>query len=213
MSKLSAALVAFQAECPSVNFDKKNPHFNSRYASLAAILKTVGPVLARHGLAAVQFPVSLDGKVGCTTRIVHESGESMEGTLLLPLTKNDPQGAGSAITYARRYGLSGALGIAVDDDDDGNVASASSAAVERPMRQAEPRAAKGPAMSAANREKLKFACRERMKELTGDAGTAEDMTQILKDVAVALARGGPKDLTDGDFGKALEHVQKWEPAS
>lgn len=214
MSKLSAALVAFQTECPSVAFDKTNPAFKSRYASLSAILKTIGPVLAKHGLAIVQFPVSSDGRVGCTTRIVHESGESMEETLLLPLAKNDPQGAGSAITYARRYGLSGALGIVADDDDDGEAAMGRAAAVARPNSQPAPRAEKkAPAMSAANRAKLKFAARERLKELTGDSGTGDDVMGVLTSVAKALGCASPIQMTDAQFGPALEAVQKWEPES
>lgn len=214
MSKLSAALVAFQSECPSVAFDSRNPHFKSRYASLAAIHNVVTPLLAKHGLAVIQFPVSEAGHAGCVTRIVHVSGEMMEDRLLLPLAKNDPQGAGAAITYARRYGLSGALGIVTEEDDDGEAASGRAAAVERPMRQPEPRAEKrAPAMSAANREKLKFAARERMKEMTGDSGSADDTMTILKAVAKGLGHPNPLELKDADFPAALAAVQGWEPAA
>ena len=211
MSKLSAALVAFQTECPSVAFDKTNPAFKSRYASLAAILKTIGPVLAKHGLAIVQFPVSADGKVGCVTRIVHESGESMEETLLLPLAKADPQGAGSAITYARRYGLSGALGIVADDDDDGEAAMARTAAVSRSNTQPAPRAAaKAPAMSVENRDKIKHAAGIRAKEIGDDSITAGE---IIKDVARMLSHASPVQVLDIEFGRMLELIQKWEPGS
>lgn len=212
MSKLSAALVAFQTECPSVAFDKTNPAFKSRYASLAAILKTIGPVLAKHGLAIVQFPVSSDGKVGCTTRIVHESGEWMEETLLLPLAKNDPQGAGSAITYARRYGLSGALGIVADDDDDGEAAMGRAAAVAKPMAQPAPRATTkaAPAMSEANRDKIKHAAGLRAKELGDDSISA---AEIIKDVARMLEYDSPAKVKDIEFGRMLELVQKWEPGA
>jgi hypothetical protein len=209
MSKLSAALVAFQTECPSVSFDKTNPAFKSRYASLAAILKTITPVLSKHGLAIVQFPVSADGKVGCVTRIIHESGESMEETLLLPLAKNDPQGAGSAITYARRYGLSGALGIVADDDDDGEAAMGRAAAVMKPMQQpaARPPKAASP-MSNANKTKLAYASRERIKELGDDSIT---VVEIIREVAKQLGYGGEVELTDADFGDALSKVQTFDP--
>lgn len=211
MSKLSAALVAFQTECPSVAFDKKNPHFNSRYASLAGILKTIGPVLAKHGLAVVQFPISGDGKVGCLTRIVHESGESMEETLLLPLAKNDPQGAGSAITYARRYGLSGALGIVAEEDDDGEAAQGRAAAVARPMQQPAPRSeSRRPAMSEANREKVKHAAALRAKEIGDESITA---AEIIKDVARMLSHASPKTVLDVEYPRMLELVQKWEPGA
>lgn len=208
MSKLSAALVAFQAECPSVGFDARNPHFKNRYATLAAIHRVVTPILSRHGLAVLQFPVSEDGKAGCVTRIVHASGESMEDTLLLPLAKNDPQGAGAAITYARRYGLSGALGLVTEEDDDGEAASGRSAAVAKPNAQPAPRAKVEPAMSKASREKLKFAARERAKEL-GDETIGE--MEIIQSVAKSMGHASAIELLDIEFGGALELVQKFEP--
>lgn len=212
MSKLSAALVAFQTECPSVAFDSKNPHFKNRYASLAAIHRVVTPLLVKHGLAVLQFPVSEEGRAGCVTRVVHESGESMEETLLLPLAKNDPQGAGAAITYARRYGLSGALGLVTEEDDDGESAQGRAAAVARPNSQPAPRAAKkAPAMSAEKRDKLKFAARARLHETTGDSGTAEEVMTVLTDVAKDMGHASPIEMTDAEFGAALEAVQKWEP--
>lgn len=210
MSKLSAALVAFQAECPSVAFDSKNPHFKNRYASLAAIHRAVSPLLAKHGLAVMQFPISEEGRAGCITRILHESGESMEETLLLPLSKNDPQGAGAAITYARRYGLSGALGLITEEDDDGEAASGRAAAVAKPNSQPAPRTKVQPAMSKANREKLKFAARERIKELE-DFSIVE--MEIIAAIAKILDHASPIELLDTEFGTALALVQTFEPGA
>lgn len=213
MSKLAAALVAFQAECPVVPFDSLNPHFKSRYASLAAIHRVIAPLLAKHGLAVMQFPASGDGTAGCITRVMHASGESIEHVFLVPLTKLDPQGACSAVTYARRYGLSGALGLVTDEDDDGEAAQGRAAAVARPNSQPKPREAKAtPAMAPANREKLKFAARQRMKELTDDSGTAVDMMRILQSVAEGIGVSSPVQMTDAHYPAALEAVQKWEPA-
>lgn len=213
MDKLASALVAFQRDCPSVAFDSRNPHFKSRYASLAAIHKTVTPLLAKHGLAVMQFPINRDGMVGVETHVIHSSGESISQGFVIPLAKNDPQGACSAITYARRYGLSGALGIVTEEDDDGEAAQGRAEAVAKPNRQPEPRAKKAPAMSPANREKLKFAARERMKELTGDSGTADDTMSVLSAVAKGFGMASPIELSDDDFGRALAGVQKWEPAA
>lgn len=215
MNKLATALVAFQAECPSVPYDSVNPHFKSRFASLAAIHRVIQPILAKHGLAVVQMPISEDGRAGVETTIIHASGEALAQRFTLPTAKNDPQGAGAAITYARRYGLAGALGIVADEDDDGEAAQGRTAAILKPMRQPEPRASakKSPAMSAANREKLKFAARERLKELTGDSGTADEVMGVLKDVAKGLGHGSPVEMTDAEFGPALEAVQKWEPGA
>ena len=71
----------------------------------------------------MQFPISGEGLAGVETIIMHESGEFISGEFLLKCSKNDPQGMGSAITYARRYGLQSACGIP-SEDDDGNAASA-----------------------------------------------------------------------------------------
>ena len=213
MENLAKALVAFQSECPSVPFDSKNPHFKSRYASLAAIHRVVTPILAKHGLAVMQFPTSEEGRAGVETHVIHSSGETLVGRFTLPLAKSDPQGACAAITYARRYGLSGALGIVTEEDDDGEAAHGLAEAVQRPNRQPEPRAAaKAPKMSDANRKKLKFAARERLKELTGDSGTADDVMRVLTDSARTLGLGSPLSLTDSQFGDALAVVQGWEPA-
>lgn len=213
MKNLAAALVAFQAECPSIPKTKTNPHFKSKYAPLDAIHDAIKPLLSKHGLAVMQFPTAEQGAAGCITRVMHSSGEFLEERFLVPLSKQDPQGACSAVTYARRYGLSGALGIVADDDDDGEAAQGRSAAVNRPNRQPEPRTSKPAGMSAATKKKLAFAARERMKELTGDSGTDDDVRTIMADVAKALGYASTVEMLDSDFGRALEAVQKWEPAA
>jgi hypothetical protein len=117
---LYAALSAFQAEVVTVPKTGSNPFFKSSYATLDGILKAALPVLSKHGLAVVQLPSYLDGHPALRTVITHTSGQSIEGTAPLSLVKDDPQSQGSAITYLRRYALAGALGIVIDEDDDGN---------------------------------------------------------------------------------------------
>lgn len=121
---LFAALVAAQAEMRNPPKDSVNPHFKSRFADLATVLDTVKPVLARHKLGVIQLPCEVEG-VGpaLTTMLVHASGEYVRGTIALRPAKQDPQGVGAAMTYARRYGLQAVLGITADDDDDGHHAS------------------------------------------------------------------------------------------
>lgn len=122
---LAAALVAAQAEMPAVTPDGTNPHFRSKFVTLGKLIAKARPVLNRHGIAVVQLPSQDDqGRPALTTRLVHESGESMEATMPLLLSKSDPQGLGSALTYAKRYALAAALGISDQEDDDGNAASA-----------------------------------------------------------------------------------------
>ncbi len=112
--KISAALVKAIGELSNPPNSATNPFFKSKYAPLPDILNHVRPVLAKHKLCVIQ-------DAGVTTRLVHESGEWLESdTLVLTPVKDDPQGVGSAITYARRYALSAMLGISSEDDDDAN---------------------------------------------------------------------------------------------
>ncbi len=97
--------------------DSKNPFFKSNYADLTSVIMAIKEPFSNAGLAYTQFPVSEDGRVGVVTRLMHESGEWLEHSYTLPTVKNDPQAAGSAITYARRYALQSIAGIPTADDN------------------------------------------------------------------------------------------------
>lgn len=105
-----------------------NPHFRSRYADLSACVEAVIDALNANGIALMQRTYECANGVMVETVLVHESGEVLEGGLLnVPASKADPQGYGSALTYARRYSLMACVGIAPEDDD-GNAASRKPAA-------------------------------------------------------------------------------------
>jgi len=124
-ASIAKALVAFQAECVNVAPNQtagKGGSFSYEYADLPAVLGELKPRLQKHGLALLQMPISLDGKVGVRTLIVHTSGEMLEaGEVLLPLVNQTAQDAGKCITYARRYALGAIAGIATEKDDDAQV--------------------------------------------------------------------------------------------
>jgi len=119
---LAKALVAAQKATESIKKAATNPAFKSKYADLAHVVEGVVPALNEAGVAVIQSPASDGDRVSVTTVLLHESGASISGTLHLRPTKNDPQGVGSAITYARRYALLAMTGAAPEDDD-GNAAS------------------------------------------------------------------------------------------
>lgn len=123
MKELYTALVNLQADLKPVAKSASNPFFKSKYAPLPEVMETIQPLLAKHKLAVMQLMDNLNGEPALTTIIAHESGEEIRSTSPLLLTKNDPQAHGSAVTYARRYGLMSALGLVADEDDDGNKAS------------------------------------------------------------------------------------------
>jgi len=118
MKQVSAALVkAQQAFGPALK-TSTNPHFKNRYADLSACVEAVIDALNANGIALIQRNIACDSGVCVETVFVHESGESLSsGPLHVPAAKQDPQGYGSALTYARRYSLMAACGIAPEDDD------------------------------------------------------------------------------------------------
>lgn len=126
LDKIAKALASAQKSFLHVAKRGFNPHFNSKFSTLADIIDATKEALAENGLAICSCPLYDKGLVGVTTKLIHESGQSIEATLLLKPTNDNPQAAGSAVSYARRYTLSGILNLASEDDDDGNAASVAS---------------------------------------------------------------------------------------
>lgn len=121
---LAAALAKANAEIHNPSFDKENPHFRSKFASLAAVRNALVPIYAKHGLSIIQdLQTTTEGAVACYTIILHESGEEKTfGPLIIKPTKPDAQGIGAAGTYAKRIALQGVACVVGDDDDDGEAA-------------------------------------------------------------------------------------------
>jgi hypothetical protein len=137
INELAAALAKAQGQIQGAVKDSTNPAFKSRYADLASVWDACRVALSLNGLAVVQGPALVGQGVSVTTRLLHSSGQWAESTLILPMDKATAQGAGSAITYARRYALAAMVGVAPDDDDDGNAAS-QPAQQQRPAPKPEP---------------------------------------------------------------------------
>lgn len=116
---LYARLAAAQADMANPAFDKENPHFRNRFASLAAIRNAIVPVLAKHGLACVQ--VVEGGRV--VTRVYGPDGDRIDLAGVPVTLGGNPQANGSEMTYAKRYSLSAAFCVVGDDDDDGEAAT------------------------------------------------------------------------------------------
>ena len=122
IGELAKALAKAQSQMSAVAYDSDNPHFKSRYASLAAICDAVRKPLADNGLSYVQLPSSEGLDVYLTTRLIHSSGEWIESTFGASVANErnkGVQGLGSILAYLRRYGLSAICGVAADEDTDG----------------------------------------------------------------------------------------------
>jgi hypothetical protein len=123
ISKFAPAFLEAQRAITFASKDATNPHFKNKYADLPSVVDAVKPALNDAGIAFIQSATpSDDSKLHLTTRLIHTSGEWIEDTLVMPLPKQDPQGYGSAMTYARRYALAAITGL-YQDDDDGNAGS------------------------------------------------------------------------------------------
>lgn len=122
---LYSALLAVQSEAPTLQKSAINPHFKSKYVPLDAVHEAVMPLLNENELIWITTPgVTEGGSPVLHYTLLHvPSNESLGGTMALLPSKVDPQGQGSAITYARRYSLMAVLGLVADEDDDGNKAS------------------------------------------------------------------------------------------
>ena len=119
IGNLAKALCKAQNELGGAVKNSSNPFFKSSYSSLTDVVKAIKQPFADNGLSYSQFPITSDGGggIGVVTILMHNSGEWLESEFYLPLAKKDPQGGGSAVTYARRYALQAMAGIPTVDDD------------------------------------------------------------------------------------------------
>jgi hypothetical protein len=211
IGNLAAALAAAQAEMKPAKETANNPAFRSKYADLTSCFEACNAVLPKHKLSISQVMVAApEGYVSVQTLLLHESGEWLSSVCTLKADGNRgvnaAQAAGSAITYARRYGLTAIVGLATDDDD-GNAAGAPVQPQQRrqapapaPRQQAAPAPAPQPKQEGeldGDRLKALFA---RLKEL----GYTEKEDCLIK-LSEVLGRtvNSRKDLTVAEFHKFM----------
>ena len=124
ITHLATALTKTQAEMPVAVFDATNPFLKSKYASLGAVIQASRPILAKHRLSLVQFPISDTAGIGVESILTHASGEFVAERIVIPLVeekgKTKVQCAGSTLTYLRRYSWASILGMYSDEDSDGS---------------------------------------------------------------------------------------------
>jgi hypothetical protein len=188
MQKIASALVKAQRSFAPALKTNTNPHFRSKYVALDGCIEAVLDALNANGIALLQPTHECESGVMVETLFLHESGESISGGRLhVPAAKNDAQGYGSALTYARRYSLMAACGIAPEDDD-GNAASKS-------------KGVKAVRITATDGAVQRVST-QRLVELDGLALDVTEAVRINSDAAHAAALCG--DVTDAD-----EKVYLW----
>lgn len=130
IKELAGALNKAQAEMSGAKKKETNPFFKKKYADMNSVVDAVRVPFCENGLSYAQFPLFEGGCVGVETILMHESGEWISNVLMLPMVKQDPQAAGSAITYARRYSLQSIAGIPSEDDDGNGSVSKSKSSID-----------------------------------------------------------------------------------
>ena len=183
INELAAALARAQMDLEGASKDRTNPHFKSQYATLESVLEAWYAVGPKNGLAVTQILVDAGDRQGILLRTVlmHSSGQAVDSLFFMPVPKPDPQGYGSAITYARRYALMALVGIAPVDDD-AEAAHATSVTGSRP--------------SPTQQDDIKFSLL--VQKFTGSAA---DKTRL----GLQIAESGLSKERRGELLKVLEN--------
>lgn len=190
---LASAMALAFAEIEAATKSATNPHFKSKYADLGAVIEAVKPPLIKHGLFFTQRCLPAEDGVSVETVLHHCSGEKESlGTLYVPANKRDPQGFGSALTYARRYALQTAFGVPTEDDD-GNAATRSA-----------PQAQSRPALKAVP-------ISDGQRDLIQSLATASGKT--VQQICEAYKVASLKELTHGQAEAVIARLQVKEPVN
>ncbi len=210
INELATALAKAQGAMRFAAKDANNPFFKSKYADLSSVVEAIREALATNGLSYMQHLQQSEKHEVCVeTVILHASGQWIGcGTVAIPVNKNDAQGYGSALTYARRYSLSAAVGV-VADDDDGNAAAASApkpaAAPAKPVAKAVPAAVKEKVAEIQKPAKVTISGDPSESDLTGVAGDVMKPSQeVLGKVIHAFAAiGFTLPALEKEYGKPM----------
>lgn len=117
INELATALAKAQAKMEGASKDGVNPHFKSKFATLASVWEAAREPLAANGLSVMQSASAEGPRVSITTLLAHSSGQWVRDTLTMTAQQDTPQGIGSAISYGRRYQLAAIVGVSPEDDD------------------------------------------------------------------------------------------------
>ena len=208
LSELAPALALAQLRMVPAVYDKTNPHFRSKYTSLASVLGSILPALNGQGIALLQHPGfdSATGLVSVTTVLMHKSGQYMSSTCSLPLGgRKDGHALKSATTYLRRIGAISICGLP-EEDDDGNRAAGRSVPVRRQP---------APAQEPLSDTPVTAADVELYRSMVN--GTGLDAS-VVASFFEAHGREAAADLTSNHLDKRLQwvmsdagqdHIQRW----
>jgi hypothetical protein len=207
MKSIISALIKAQKSFLPLVKSASNPFFKSKYATLDACIDATRSALAENGLCVVQ-PVTMDGAVMVlTTRLMHDSGDEIVSVYPVVPVKADPQGFGSAITYARRYAYCAILGLVADEDDDGNAGSHSGAQkqAEKPISAPKPAASMSKAADSpkSGSAVITAAQLQRLHTIVADIGVPKD---LVREIIHHCGFESSKEITQDKYDEIVETI-------
>ena len=194
ISKLAISLVKFNSEVSKIAKDAKNPFFKSNYVTLDKLIEATRPILQENGLVVMQSPLSKeDGSIGIQTLLIHESGEFIESEpiFMKPAKANDPQQAGSIISYMRRYSYQAILNLNTGEDDDANISTSK-----------EDKEAKVKKTNYTNDKLISEAQRKRLNAIANGI----DLTAV-KDIIAGHGFNSSKDITMSKYNAICDEIE------
>lgn len=199
---LAHALAQAQGSMTHAKKDSENPHFRSKYADLASIMEAIRYPLSSHGLSIAHaiVPAARENEVAVETVLLHTSGQWISSTVSIPVDKSNAHGYGSAITYARRYGL-GLVGVVSDVDDDGNAAVAAA----KPRANAEELMPESTKTAGITKAQL-AGSRELIKQLKAKYGDEEGPNKARDILVKEFDAEHRTDLTEEQAAKWLARL-------
>lgn len=186
IDKLASGMALFRQQLKQPELDAKNPFFKNDYLTLKGVEAAVDPALKDTGLSYIQLVYTAEGSSAVKTMVMHSSGQRIvTDPLILRPTKNDPQGQGSAITYAKRYQLMALFGVVGDKDDDGNAASRPQQRYNRQQQQTpqqrynkqRQQAPQQPRQNDPLEDEYRRLMMELINRLNGDSKRAEELVK------------------------------------
>lgn len=236
INKLAEALAKAQSKFTSAPKNKINPHLKSKYADLASVLDTVREPLASNDLAFVQVVETDGAKIICYTDLMHVSDQWVRGKLVLHSAQTAIQQIGAAITYAKRYALSAMLGIASDEEDDGEAEQAATAkktetngkykqisvsepvpvapkAAAKAAAKAEAKAAKSPEQAFVDKTQGIFPGSEVVAETKTDSPASDDLKGLLWSRCKMQWPEGTKDACEAAMKASKLPPINWKTAT
>ena len=194
ISKLAVSLVKFNSEVSKIVKDASNPFFKSNYVTLDRLIEATRPILQENGLVVMQSPLSKeDGSIGIQTLLIHESGEFIESEpiFMKPAKANDPQQAGSIISYMRRYSYQAILNLNTGEDDDANK-STSKEDIEAKIKKT----------NYTNDKLISEAQRKRLNAIANGI----DLT-VVKDIIAGHGFNSSKDITMSKYNLICDEIE------